>query len=1211
MPKWKDIRNRVRIWASYLQSAAWETVQLKGINMSDLGYNKEKKNSTRKCSNCGYPIYEPGFELMVPAVFPKDYELYAFYVTSATVKSKCGQCRTEVPDVDRVYSFVFTPLRKVFIYIPKHSPKEEVDGLKQTLSESISSEFTIEVLDDLKTVRNQAFKTILSLVDIHSLSEVGTLREKDIADLLAPNGPRDKAYHTALFLVSSREQGFIRPTRLPKSTSEDDFWHILKKARASQTAVSFFKLCSNIETSKDILDPLVKIEELFVPGLFDRSALSLITELIPEFTSDQSMLLIIDALLATAAVYGGQKNPRSTEWIKKLIQMLSQDGWPPRLKLTQDTLRKMISEEELFQELVKTGFLGKNPEKLKVAFAIAEKFGYAKEIVTRFKERGRITLGASSVPPEIFIQTLITTARQKGADDSLLGEVLSNISQIKDARYKHRCFELIVDMFAKTKPEVIIPSAQKLSKQMIKEGYPAKALGIVIHTQSKIDWGVLKPSAKARLLTEVGNAYRAMLNYPKAYSVYKEISSLIGNDLNEFIVRVNQMNIARVLRDMGQLADAKKFLLEVLEFTEGLERFDCLFALGIIHQRNGDFYAAQSSYDEARMCIEGAPIDDQIARFYIALVYNQQELGISPDFQHLLAVQDSELVSARLKLLTLGILGSVIPLVNGQDQQLLKVRDLVLEIAKKLPLIEWADTDLEMATQWCSALINIGEDRLAEPIVNKLLIHREEPLISIYVATIATALAARRKDWQQVSQYVMRANQEMVALVKAAGAGETSINVVNTMLSVRRLARFLHLAPKQPEIDELFSAVADLQCSLSLSVDLSSEYLPLPQDFGARSLTMWAEPLRSNALEPLQILQFLDADDDQIPILTRLNKGQVVVKRGDSISTDIISDLGKRINARIMRMPANSNRDPFEGLKPYTSFREQFLSIMKDLGLRKDEPLLVVPSPAAFGLPFQHILANQPIAYVPSVSVSSVLFNRANKELVYPSCIGEVISWRFGENPKLLESMRMGGEELENICSRLQVEYQSVSGLNATQTNVQKLLQKTLWIKLSCHGVADIESGQFAFVLSDGDQNPPGLGDLLDNKELASRYLYSWNEVTRAGGSCKLVFSTACTSGSTVATVGGEQIGMARAFFRSGVVSYIAPLWPVGGRAAQTFINTLIDSCLSKPDVQLATHIRDVRNTLQGHIPNWVGYAFILHGYHGPVEGRKEVSYGR
>jgi CHAT domain-containing protein len=136
---------------------------------------------------------------------------------------------------------------------------------------------------------------------------------------------------------------------------------------------------------------------------------------------------------------------------------------------------------------------------------------------------------------------------------------------------------------------------------------------------------------------------------------------------------------------------------------------------------------------------------------------------------------------------------------------------------------------------------------------------------------------------------------------------------------------------------------------------------------------------------------------------------------------------------------------------------------------------------------------------------------------------------------------------------------------------------------------------------------PPALVDVLDRPEFASRYLFNWSDVAGSGSVCRAVLSSACTSGSTGTTLGGEQIGLARSYLRSGVLAFVAPLWPVAAGPGQLVVNELVDRCLEEPDVALATQLHRTRTALSGSVPPRVRDAFVLHGYAGPVNPRSEA----
>ena len=155
-------------------------------------------------------------------------------------------------------------------------------------------------------------------------------------------------------------------------------------------------------------------------------------------------------------------------------------------------------------------------------------------------------------------------------------------------------------------------------------------------------------------------------------------------------------------------------------------------------------------------------------------------------------------------------------------------------------------------------------------------------------------------------------------------------------------------------------------------------------------------------------------------------------------------------------------------------------------------------------------------------------------------------------------------------------------------------------VKLSCHGVASATAGRFAVLLSDGRQLPPPLSDIATRDDLVERYLFDWSDLAAGVGKCRLVVSSACTSGSGLATRAGEYIGLARGYLVSGVLSFVAPLWPVAVGPAQEFANGFIERCLIAPDESIATSLRRTRLAM-AHLPPRVADAFVLHGHAGPL----------
>jgi hypothetical protein len=520
-----------------------------------------------------------------------------------------------------------------------------------------------------------------------------------------------------------------------------------------------------------------------------------------------------------------------------------------------------------------------------------------------------------------------------------------------------------------------------------------------------------------------------------------------------------------------------------------------------------------------------------------------------------------------------------------------EIKEEVVQFGSNLlPLIrKVVHTDPQFSYIWSVALYRTGEEEKVIDVLQVLIEDGKDALISMGAACLLAQAYAARGDWESVQNNVGFANDKMIGLVQAASR-DTALSITDTMTRVRDLALILAQAPPSPQTTQIAAIAADLQSSLCLSIDLAAGHLPSIHD---ASWKLWDQMPAG-----FQFLQFLDAGDWQIPIFgTVLPDGKVRFRRLVPLSSDTLDEVTRRIAGRVSRLSSREWVDPLPDVKGYSPLAETMHQELSAAGLNPRSTLLVAPSPAGLGFPLHHVFADQPIAYVPSISIGVALANL--KSLSNPQLIGEVLSWRFGENPSLVKALKTGADVLAAVCAERNVAYEVLPGTDATEANVVELLTRAQWLKMSCHGLEDRVTGRFAFLLSDGNQDPPRLEDIINRPRLADRYLYKWEEIAAAASRCMVVFSTACATGSSSATIGGEQVGLGRSFLACGARAFLAPLWPVPGEAAQTFVNTLIKLCIDQPHQDLAIQLQRTRDLLVDRVPPWVAYAFVIHGFIG------------
>ena len=956
-----------------------------------------------------------------------------------------------------------------------------------------------------------------------------------------------------------------------------------------------------MDRKKTPLDPIKVIQDTFVPELFDPETISYIKEVAIDFPKVQwsrDARLVLEMLHATASYFSGNSNPVSVELVEKLVSFYYLGYFPSSLILKPDLLKKMIPEKTLFSCFIKSDLLGTESNLTKSA-EISKKFGYEKEFLQFLSDRFR---GHTNDPDKIktMIDLLLEKFTNGTISDCDLQFSLENIAKMDglNLEKKFDSFEYVLSKLGNSKPAIAVPMFRNISIQMTAEGYAEKVPGLISLFLSNINSSNLDDRNMATILIEEGNAYRAMFDYKAALEVYEKITPFLGEDLNDSFVRTNQGNIARIIRDQGEKSKAQEIFSKLIEHSSSnSEKFDYLFAVSVILLEKGDFEELFKKVKEAKLIAEHLILDDRIARFYMFLAEYGNRFGERSELIYLSKAISSSYITPRMKLLLGAELGkkflSSSDGIDPKDPQL----QSTLQLAKDMDLSLF-DNDVELAFRWCPVYLLLEEYDTAERVINSLKTASSDPKISIAINIFSAEIAEKRENWKELVQYIIDANKEMINLIKLAGKGEELINFSDSLRPIRNLARHLSSTPDTNEINQIFPIIAELQSSTRLSLDLASEHLPLVSE-STHNSSQWLEQVKNTFRKPIEILQFLDLGQIQIPILTSFKNDQITIKRGPRFKTDFLESVGLQLDGLIKSLPVTTKRNPFEELDSYVSLKTELAEFLVKDDPKNTIPLLIIPSKSVNQIPFHHIFSDRPISYAPSISLSLYICEKAKNELLSGINIGEVVCWRYDENPELKQFLKDGADQLNQHCKNLGVNYDSLLSTDATKSGVENLSEKCSWLKLSCHGLSDVRSGKFGFVLSNGKQDPPPLNELLVDKNLASNYLYSWNEIAKSKSHSKIIFSTACASASSTTTIGGEQIGIARSLFRSGVLSYIAPMWPVGGKESQIFINSLIESCLIKPDVSLADHILFTRKKLESIVPVWTNFAFVLNGHLG------------
>lgn len=1119
---------------------------------------------------CGHGL-ETGIAVLLPAAFPDQRRLYEDIALRASPLARCPQCGLPNEHQELAATLIFHPGKKFFIQMAKSANATVVEETERLVSGLGDSDWTTEVTRDPDEFRTRALGAIIGLIAPIPFNE------------LQPAFERDFTYHAALLTVTRPGLLQVHPNQ---DLSDEELTQALHEARLEQIANSFVSTFADADVAA--IDPADEIADLFPPECFEDESIAQLQAIIEAGASQGLDVTSMRAGLAAAARHGGLPAPPGIDLARDLVQRALKGA---TFQQDPQTWAPLLSPGDIHSALW-TEAPPQSEDELQLLFGIATTFGHGEAVAELTMKRSRLS-GLTEDSLEDAIERVLGAADKRLAEDTTLGSAISQFARLDDLDLAVHAMWILVDRLIEDRPTAVVGIVQEIAARLKNEGEAARALEVLDQVEPRFPLNALSPPEQSRLINERGNVLRELHRVEDALQAYQLAIAVHPGDVKDPQLRVALINGARMLRDAGLLQRSLDAFAEILPHTEGEQRFECLFGTAISHQRAGDWQAAQKQFDEAFEFVGSLPMSDQVVRFATAASFNARILGLPERVtQSALreAVEASDSVTDRQKLIMLAITATHgLESLSGDEppeDMLDELRREMLKAARSLNLPALADDDPEFALAWLPVARLAGDEELARGTVEALLTNDRMPVIALRAACIGAEIACEAADWTSGLNFAERAI-EMAASIAAEGSeGTMSLEIAETLGEVHRLGAAISPAPAEPEYETLASRIADTQCSLLLSLQLGGPGVD-------------REPIEP---ESPQVLQWLSAGEAQIPILTRTVGGRRESKRGLPLETALAVGLGERIAGRVTRSPALAEGDLVDEVEQYRPFREAFIGSVSSLDLQPTQPLTIVPSTVLTGVPLHHALGEYfDVAYAPNLAIAASLSQRASETAVTATAVAEVSCTCFNDEIAIVEALRAGSEALAELCGqRKTAEFRHVGGLEATATAVGAVLADADIVKLSCHGVANATLGRFALVLSDGTQLPPPVADISARADLAERYLFDWSDSSERAERCRLVVSSACASGSGLTTGGGEQVGLARAYLSSGVLSFVAPLWPVAAGPAQEFANAFIDECLASPGQPIATTLRRVQLAL-AHLPLRVRDAFVLHGHAGPL----------
>jgi len=933
---------------------------------------------------------------------------------------------------------------------------------------------------------------------------------------------------------------------------------------------------------------------------------------------DAYSLFAVMAAICRAAETG---NPLGLEWTHRYAQFelgfrggqISEPGWRLPFPFAATTLSVRVLWNIYAALMNQRTDKGKPHPQVEVLLALVKDLGLEREIGEL--SGGTLQLDLSSLNDKQVQDLLGGMLHQlvdQGLDDSV-GDLARNLVRSHPHLAGWLAAAAARLLVQAGRPSSAVRAACRVAEQLNHQSRAGDALAVLHATRDDLqERSAWPPDLHARIdyANESGNAQRTLGNRQEALKCYEEARDLLAAFPGHPHQRVNQRNIAIVLRELGRIHESLALLVPLLDSSEGVEKAMVYNSIGAAHLAVHDVEAAARAL-EAGLAL--MPIGPGLAGERFNILVSLQSAYLLANDKRLARTVDDLTETAR----ELNDVWSIATAASARAQAAERTPGLAAAARRKaidsaIPLLRpilgspaderpLPSVYLPLVQALAQSLLDSGQAAEAARAIDQTLgesVYTDEPAAWKLLAQRAVCAQELSEDIGPYP-YLLRA---MNAAIESSGRTDPDADPFRLM-SDRRTLQFLLGDIFVPAFARgavngaLIRLVADFQASVVLSQRIGGAGGFAGFEVSEPDLARWLAGGEGGA-EAVQLLQCIETDSGIQLLHSRA--------AGSSVETALlewsapaakIRDLSERAAFELERAQPGSNANPLAAIRGWKTFAKA-LAAAVSAAILPGVMVCVVPGPLS-GLPLHWIVAGtNPLFYIPSLAAGAWFHRRRaalfDGALWRPRVFNDFVVWRAGERESIAARFQSASAELEALCAGLGVRYGSVRGAAATRDELLRLLGSADVIRISCHGRAKPPL-TFEFMLASNGSLPPSLPAYWAAGR-ATEFIFDWNALP-AGLSCPpVVFSAACASGRTAVLPGGERVGLERALFRAGSLTYVAPEWSVPVDPIQTLTHSIIRRYLSG-DSSLARIVwEEAAAAHAAGMPEWVARSIAIHG---------------
>jgi hypothetical protein len=718
-------------------------------------------------------------------------------------------------------------------------------------------------------------------------------------------------------------------------------------------------------------------------------------------------------------------------------------------------------------------------------------------------------------------------------------------------------------------------------------------------------WESLRVETRAAFLTEYGNAQRYAGQSAAALATYDACRALIGDDLRDADVRVNERNRAIALRESNHLSEAMRILDALAAVTTSEEW---------LQVQNSRLSVLSIQRDETVM---RRTVDQLVARVPVDgwALPTRRQIGLGIAGQ--LDARDTAKDRATAEAIVRAIHASA-----SRDDDLLcrgiaalMLRDGAADDAQRADY----DQDVEVLVAYYDD-IDLLQYPTASLILSKLLTLPIARASQADVLDFARAYLAR---WSDLSTPLHASARYHLARYGGGEADAAADDALEGLDQVIRLAAVLDpqadphhaLAPLQPIVDwaahhvgeagdaptsgteaTMQRALGDLQSSLVLSQRICQRSGAGFDDIDSLCDRLDEAVLAGWLSDDTVIVQPVERGRGLTFIVTQREGAALTSRVVDfPLPTAVWHEVARRLHFRLpfaMMRPAPGALSTVRG---WPELDAALYGLLVSLG----RPRVIWSSgrlptaPVTLAAP-----AGQSITFAPSLLAYAGLQHAARAAGVRPGwrprSVFDAAVWRIGDLPESIDAITAASRRWHASCDAHAIAWRGATGAEATGPAILAGLAASDAARIACHGRV---SEHTAELLVAHDGNLPPSKTLPRHPEALVRHLLDWGALATLRHAPKVVVSGACDSGQAIFSEARERLGIERAMLLAGTLVYVAPQWPVLMNDVQPLSATLFDAWLNEPSATLAelvTRLADARE--RDGMPRWIARSLSVFG---------------